>query len=253
MKLVHIGQDHQDNLVISEKQALYYHVEGATTFLHLHLDVKAQAECTLFIHCQTNQPLHLQLDGQIEEFAQVKIGLLDLEAQSTKWDTNLTLAGAYAQVDVISAQLCHPHTEKVGAMEINHQAGYTNGQMKHFSVLLDDARYEMVANGHILANCPQASSHQATRALTLGKGHDIKVIPLLLIDENRVQASHALTIGQPDADQLYYLQSRGLSHQQALGLLSIGYVLPVLDLIDDDDLKQDLVAQAEQKVGLYAR
>ena len=59
--------------------------------------------------------------------------------------------------------------------------------------------------------CAQAQSHQTTRVLTLGKDHTAKVIPLLLIDENEVKASHALSIGQPDEEQLYYLCSRGLS------------------------------------------
>ena len=77
------------------------------------------------------------------------------------------------------------------------------------------------------------------------------VIPLLLIDENDVKASHALTIGQPDADQLYYLQSRGLSTKQAVGLLSVGYFLPVIDLVEDEELKDSLRQEMESKVGLY--
>ena len=73
----------------------------------------------------------------------------------------------------------------------------------------------------------------------------------ILIDENDVKASHALTIGQPDADQLYYLQSRGLSTKQAVGLLSVGYFLPVIDLVEDEELKDSLRQEMESKVGLY--
>ena len=87
--------------------------------------------------------------------------------------------------------------------------------------------------------------------MTLGKDHKAKVIPLLLIDENDVKASHAQTIGQPDEDQLYYLQSRGLTNRQAMGLLSIGYLLPVLERIRDEDLKKELQQTMESKVGLY--
>ena len=83
------------------------------------------------------------------------------------------------------------------------------------------------------------------------RDHMTKCIPLLLIDENDVKASHALTVGQPDEDQMYYLQSRGLTKKQAIGLLSVGYFLPVLDLIEDKDLKQQLQQEMESKVGLY--
>ena len=123
--------------------------------------------------------------------------------------------------------------------------------MKNFSVLLDKGQYEMVANGNIKKGCVEAQSHQATRVLTLGQGHKTKVIPLLLIDENDVKASHALTIGQPDEDQLYYLQSRGLTTKQAVGLLSVGYFLPVIELIDNEEEKVQLRQEMESKVGLY--
>ena len=73
----------------------------------------------------------------------------------------------------------------------------------------------------------------------------------LYIDENDVKASHALTIGQPDADQLYYLQSRGLSTRQAVGLLSIGYFKPVISLIEDESAREAIESRMEERVGLY--
>ena len=87
--------------------------------------------------------------------------------------------------------------------------------------------------------------------MTLGKDHKAQVIPLLLIDENDVKASHAQTIGQPDEEQLYYLKSRGLSQRQAMGLLSIGYLLPILELVSDEATKEKMREEMESKVGLY--
>ena len=75
--------------------------------------------------------------------------------------------------------------------------------------------------------------------------------PLLLISENQVKASHALSIGQPNEEQLYYLQSRGLTKQQALGLLSVGYFLPIIQMVPDQDQQIELQKEMEQKVGLY--
>ena len=156
-----------------------------------------------------------------------------------------------AEYEILSGQLCQEHIKKVCDMEVRHNAPHTNGQMKNFAVLFDYGQYQMIANGNIKKGCFDAQSHQATRVLTLGQGHKTKVIPLLLIDENDVKASHALTIGQPDADQLYYLQSRGLSTKQAVGLLSVGYFLPVIDLVEDEELKDSLRQEMESKVGLH--
>ena len=46
---------------------------------------------------------------------------------------------------------------------------------------------------------------------------------------------------------------RGLSKQQAMGLLSVGYFLPVLDLVEDKELYESLRTYMESKVGLYGR
>ena len=187
----------------------------------------------------------------MEEYSNCKMGVLDLQDEPLTWNqkTNLNKEGAH--YEVWSAQLCMENQLKKGNMEVEHFASHTEGIMKNFAVLFDEGKYEMVANGNINKGCQEAQSHQATRVLTLGKNHSAKVTPLLLIDENDVKASHALTIGQPDENQLYYLQSRGLSTKQALGLLSVGYFLPVIDFVEDEELKLSLREEMERKVGLY--
>ena len=90
-------------------------------------------------------------------------------------------------------------------------------------------------------------------ALALAQSEDVyKRQPLLLIDENDVKASHATTLGQPDENQLYYLQTRGLSRKQALGLLTVGYIMPITELFEDETINQKLKNEIEMKVGLHA-
>ena len=61
-----------------------------------------------------------------------------------------------------------------------------------------------------------------------------------------------MTLGQPDENQLYYLQTRGLSRKEALGLLSIGYLLPIVAYVNDADKQQELKNEIEKRVGLHA-
>ena len=88
--------------------------------------------------------------------------------------------------------------------------------------------------------------------MTLSEEQSSEVIPLLLIDENEVKASHATTVGQPDENQLYYLQTRGLTRTQALGLLTIGYMMPITTVLDDEAQRAELKNEIEMKVGLHA-
>ena len=110
----------------------------------------------------------------------------------------------------------------------------------------------MEACGKIVKGAHDSASHQASRVLTLSNQQSSEVIPLLLIDENDVKASHATTLGQPDENQLYYLQSRGLSRSQALGLLTVGYLMPISDLFDDATYHDEMKNEIEKRVGLHA-
>jgi len=205
----------------------------------------------LFIQNRSLQASNLKTDISVMRDAEMEMGFLDLEDSEFYWEHLTSLQETGAVFEVLTGQLCLTGTKKVNAMEVKHCAPNTMGNMRNFSVLFDKSYYEMVANGNILKGCYDSQSHQATRILTLGKGHTAKAIPLLLIDENDVKASHALTVGQPDEDQLYYLQSRGLTLKQAMGLLSVGYFLPVIDMIEEETMHDKLREEMENKVGLY--
>lgn len=53
------------------------------------------------------------------------------------------------------------------------------------------------------------------KVLLLGKNSWATVKPELEIESNDVKAGHAASIGRIDEEQLFYLQSRGLSRQEA--------------------------------------
>ena len=59
--------------------------------------------------------------------------------------------------------------------------------------------------------------------------------PILLIDEDDVQAGHAASVGRVDPDQLYYLMSRGISQRNGTScytwfLRSVVRELPIEDV-----------------------
>lgn len=70
-------------------------------------------------------------------------------------------------------------------------------------------------------------------------------IPSLEIDENEVKAGHGSTIGRPDADQIIYLRSRGLSEDAAERLIITGFFEPALKLLDAGE-KQKILKKINQ-------
>lgn len=248
---IHQNQEHIVSVQPHSKGTLLVTIASDARAYALQMNVQASANIKVFIYNQARSAFDLNIKVNMYQDAVCQMGFLDMEDAPVDWHHFVDLVEPGARYEILSGQLCMSNQAKICDMEVRHDAPYTMGEIKNFAVLLEHGHYEMVANGNILKGCKKAQSHQATRVLTLGKDHTTKCIPLLLIDENDVKASHALTVGQLDEDQMYYLGSRGLTKKQSIGLLSVGYFLPVLDLIEDKDLKQQLQQEMESKVGLY--
>jgi Fe-S cluster assembly protein SufD len=78
---------------------------------------------------------------------------------------------------------------------------------------------------------PGASGTDAyltNRNLILGEGARSDSIPTLIIGNNDVKCSHGSTTGRLNAEELFYLESRGLSEADAREMLIVGYFEDIL-------------------------
>ena len=72
-------------------------------------------------------------------------------------------------------------------------------------------------------------------------------LPGLEIEANDVRCTHGATSARIDADQLYYLRSRGIPEKRANELLVFGFFEEVLNKLDDDALHAALSSLIQTK------
>lgn len=130
----------------------------------------------------------------------------------------------------------------------NHNASNTTANIDNYGVVLGNGNCQMVVKNRINKGYKNCQTHQTSRLLTFGETSIGKILPILYIDDNEVAASHACTIGQPDEQQLYYLQSRGLTRKQAVQLITVGYLMPITKVIDNEDINNLLKEEIEKRV-----
>lgn len=65
--------------------------------------------------------------------------------------------------------------------------------------------------------------------------------PQLKIWADDVKCSHGATVGQLDDEALFYLRARGISEVEARSILTKAYVADVLDHIEDEKLKDNIL------------
>ena len=68
--------------------------------------------------------------------------------------------------------------------------------------------------------------------------------PNLEIFADDVKASHGATVGQLDAEQLFYMKTRGFSDETAKNLLVYGFCEQVVEMIPVSSLREEISVKA---------
>ncbi len=74
--------------------------------------------------------------------------------------------------------------------------------------------------------------------------------PTLEIEADDVRATHGATTGQISKDHLFYLQSRGLTKEQAENIILEGFFDPVISKIAESDLKERVLKSVLERLSL---
>jgi len=99
-----------------------------------------------------------------------------------------------------------------------------------------------VFNGriHIHPDAQKTLAELSNRNLLTSNKAEIDTKPELEIYADDVKCAHGATISQLDANAMYYLQSRGISEQQARVMLSFGFINELLQEIHQPEVQEAL-------------
>ena len=101
-----------------------------------------------------------------------------------------------------------------------------------------------VFNGKIIVrqDAQKTDAKQTNKALLLSDTAQINTKPQLEIFADDVKCTHGATIGQLDADAMFYLQARGISRADARALLIRGFVGDIVNRVAFGPLRERLDA-----------
>jgi len=123
---------------------------------------------------------------------------------------------------------------------INHLAENTKSYQLIKSVLNGNAKGIYQGKIYVDSKAQKTNGYQLSKALLLNENTEFDGKPELEIYADDVKCSHGATSGNLDEDAIFYLMSRGLSHQQSKELLIKGFLLDAVEKITDIEIK-DLI------------
>jgi Fe-S cluster assembly protein SufD len=109
-------------------------------------------------------------------------------------------------------------------LTLKHQAPACVSEQVFKSIASDKSR--TIFNGKVVVepSGQQAEAHQLSQNLLLSAQAEIDTRPELEIYADDVKCSHGASVGQLDPDALFYLQSRGIHHEEASGMLLQAFI-----------------------------
>ena len=110
---------------------------------------------------------------------------------------------------------------------VNHEDRETEGRVVEKSILRNKSKSLFKGMIRIKENATKSNSFLSGRSILLDKDAKSDAIPGLEIFTNDVKATHSASVAQIDEEQIFYLKSRCLSHEEAERTIVEGFLEPL--------------------------
>jgi Fe-S cluster assembly protein SufD len=208
--------------------------------------------------------LKLQLEGEQashigslqilqERGSTVVSHLVSLGGKLSRSETHVTLAGEGASCALNGLILASGGQHADALTAVDHAAPRCRSEQLYKSVLHGRSRGVFFGRIRVRPDAQKTEAHQTNRNLLLSDEAEADSRPQLRIDADDVVCTHGATVGQMDAQAIFYLRSRGISLEAARSLLTRAFVDEVLDRLPipqvHDQLSASLCAWMTKSLG----
>ena len=134
---------------------------------------------------------------------------------------------------------------------LHHAGPNTRGRVTYKGALQGEGAHTVwVGDVLIGPDAAGTDSYEQNRNLVLTEGTRADSIPNLEIETGDIQgAGHASATGRFDDEQLFYLQARGISEDEARRLVVLGFLTEIIQKIGEPTIEAHLLAAVEAELG----
>lgn len=193
----------------------------------INFDLKENTILHLSIFADSNIK-NAKIAANVRKNSKIITYFADFSNGKNMLSVNINLNEENAECEWHLASLSSQKDDKDISVNIYHNHLLTFGRIDNYGVCKDQGRLLFSGISHILKGCHQSISHQNAKIVVFDNECIARAKPILKIDENDIQASHAATVGKVSDEHIFYLTSRGLNIDEAKMLITLGYLKPIL-------------------------
>ena len=181
---------------------------------------------------------HSSLEGYVADFSKNKLDFnctVNLKEES---------ASCYFKLASLSAN----KDDKNINVSVNHLVAKTYGKVDNYGVCKDLGRLLFAGTSYIVNGAIKSKTEQNAKIMVFDEESNAIAKPILKIDENDIEASHAAVVGKINDEHLFYLTSRGISELDAKQIITFGYLKPILLGFNDEKNKDYISSLIERRM-----
>lgn len=165
---------------------------------------------------------------------------VNIGAERARFENQIRIEGAGAHVKMYCLTVAEEKQEFDQRTFQTHNAPNAVSDLLYKNALLDNSRTIFSGLIKVAEDAQQTDAYQTNRNLLLDPTAEANALPGLEILANDVKCSHGATTGNVDADELFYMMSRGIDKRTAMQLMVFGFFEEVITKIDSEELAENL-------------
>ena len=161
-------------------------------------------------------------------------------ARLSKLNQSIVLEGTGSNAQLLGLAFtdARQHLDVSTAQE--HLSPHTSSDLLYRNVLKDRSQTAWGGNIYVYPEANYTDAYQKNDNLLLSERAHADTLPGLEIEAHEVRCTHGATAGQIDAEQVFYLMSRGLPYDLAERLIVDGFFEPVIERIPMETVRKEM-------------
>ncbi|MGL4909116.1 MAG: SufD family Fe-S cluster assembly protein [Bacteroidales bacterium] len=133
-------------------------------------------------------------------------------------------------------------------VQINHKCAASNSTQIFKQIATQNAVVQFDGRVVVAKDAQQTNAQQTCKSLLLSKTAQVNTNPQLEIYADDVKCSHGATVGQLDANVLFYLRTRGIGMDEAKRLLLLGFAEDIIQQISDESTRERMWDLVQKRI-----
>jgi Fe-S cluster assembly protein SufD len=163
---------------------------------------------------------------------------LTLSGEEVSQNLQVNLQGENAESNIFGFSAASLSQKFKSEFIVNHNVANCKSTQLFKQIAVGNASVDFGGRVVVAKGAQQTDAQQTCRTLLLSETAHAHAQPQLEIYADDVKCSHGATVGQLDAESLFYLRSRGVGLAEAQQLLLLGFADEIVQKIPSTEIRE---------------